>query len=194
MSFLLQIYCPLDEPSDAFHRAIYIFCCASDACVATEPDKAILALRCQLPRQNPFYASEPDIPLRTEISEDSLARDWGTKLCALCGCRAASACARCKVMQREIGHCSSHQSYSFFHFAQVTWYCGREHQQLHWQEGGHRQTCGKGENIIPSLNPKWLESTVTPNDTATNVKLQAAPQKRMLPLSLLFPAYSLHMS
>ncbi len=104
MSFLLQIYCPLDEPSDAFHRVIYLFCCTNDTCVTTEPNKALLALRCQLPRQNPFYANVPGSPQVTEVSgDDSLdAQDWGTKLCALCGCRAVSACTGCKVVRGGI--------------------------------------------------------------------------------------------
>ncbi len=44
----------------------------------------------------------------------------------------------------------------------MTWYCGKEHQQLHWRVGGHMQICGKGENIIPSLNPKWVDSMQPP--------------------------------
>jgi hypothetical protein len=27
MSFLLQIYCPVDEVPDAYHRSIYVYCC-----------------------------------------------------------------------------------------------------------------------------------------------------------------------
>ncbi|CAM9427978.1 unnamed protein product, partial [Choristocarpus tenellus] len=27
MSFLIQLYCPLDEEESAFHRCLYVFCC-----------------------------------------------------------------------------------------------------------------------------------------------------------------------
>ncbi|RHY30012.1 hypothetical protein DYB32_004687 [Aphanomyces invadans] len=32
MSFLLQIYCPLDHPDQAFHRSLYLFCCRTSDC------------------------------------------------------------------------------------------------------------------------------------------------------------------
>ena len=30
---LYQIYCPLDDPPDAFHRMLYLFCCSDGSCV-----------------------------------------------------------------------------------------------------------------------------------------------------------------
>lgn len=32
LAFILQIYCPLDDPPGAFHRALYIFCCRKPRC------------------------------------------------------------------------------------------------------------------------------------------------------------------
>jgi pre-rRNA-processing protein TSR4 len=32
LSFLLQIYCPLDDQPDAFHRSLYVFCCRKPGC------------------------------------------------------------------------------------------------------------------------------------------------------------------
>ncbi|EKU21803.1 programmed cell death protein 2 [Nannochloropsis gaditana CCMP526] len=32
LSFVLQIYCPLDEPEEAFHRALYVFVCQKFRC------------------------------------------------------------------------------------------------------------------------------------------------------------------
>ena len=47
MIFLLQIYCPLDEVDDAFHRSLYIFICKKKSCV----DKgSVKCLRNQLSR------------------------------------------------------------------------------------------------------------------------------------------------
>ena len=34
LSFLVQIYCPLDDEDDAFHRSIYVFCCRNPQCSA----------------------------------------------------------------------------------------------------------------------------------------------------------------
>ena len=32
LTFLVQIYCPLDEIPDAFHRSLYVFCCRNPDC------------------------------------------------------------------------------------------------------------------------------------------------------------------
>jgi pre-rRNA-processing protein TSR4 len=58
MQFLLQIYCPIDaNPDDAFHRSIYLFISPTGDHLATPG--AVKALRCQLPRVNPFYSDQP---------------------------------------------------------------------------------------------------------------------------------------
>ncbi|XP_053991271.1 programmed cell death protein 2-like [Hylaeus volcanicus] len=75
MTFVLQIYASRDQPSDAFHRSIYIFAC----CNCTE---TFIALRCQLPKHNRFY---PPIPadVLTEVSSED---DCLTKhCCVVCG-------------------------------------------------------------------------------------------------------------
>lgn len=33
LTFLLQLYCPLDEPKSAFHRCLYLFICRKRSCV-----------------------------------------------------------------------------------------------------------------------------------------------------------------
>ncbi|RLN73335.1 hypothetical protein BBJ28_00018047 [Nothophytophthora sp. Chile5] len=55
LSFLLQVYCPLDEQSDAFHRSLYVFVCRAAGCSQQGDGKAF---RLQLPRENAFYAGE----------------------------------------------------------------------------------------------------------------------------------------
>ncbi|DAZ92708.1 TPA: hypothetical protein N0F65_012833 [Lagenidium giganteum] len=110
LSFLLQIYCPLDEEVDAFHRSLYVFCCRSAGCPKQGRGKVF---RCQLPRENAFYAAESDAP----PCERS---DTGVSLCALCGQRAAFTCSACHVAE----------------------YCCKAHQKDHWNKG-HKADCAK---------------------------------------------------
>ncbi|CAN0256705.1 unnamed protein product, partial [Ectocarpus sp. 12 AP-2014] len=56
LSFLVQLYCPLDHEDDAFHRCLYVFCCPKASC---SKNSSVKALRCQLPRENDFYPYEP---------------------------------------------------------------------------------------------------------------------------------------
>eukprot|EP00878_Enallax_costatus_P023023 GHUV01024470.1.p1 GENE.GHUV01024470.1~~GHUV01024470.1.p1 ORF type:complete len:305 (+),score=72.67 GHUV01024470.1:738-1652(+) len=81
MRFLLQVYCPVDDnPIDAFHRMIFLF-------ISPRGDElhqrgAVRALRCQLPRANPFYGDSPapasqkaPQPLQESEQQLSLERD-----------------------------------------------------------------------------------------------------------------------
>jgi len=52
--FLLQIYCPLEENKNSFHRTIYIFFC-KDCWIRTN---AVKILRVQLPEQSEYYKGE----------------------------------------------------------------------------------------------------------------------------------------
>ena len=77
MAFLLQIYCPLDDPPDAFHRSLYVFCCRRPACFDYGN---LLCLRSQLPKANAIYSADPDLVPETESASA------GPKLCFTCGC------------------------------------------------------------------------------------------------------------
>lgn len=72
----LQIYCPIDELDNAFHRSIYLFCCKRKDCLKLG---SIKALRSQLSRVNPYYTYDPanstaDLPVQKKAA-----------LCGLCG-------------------------------------------------------------------------------------------------------------
>jgi pre-rRNA-processing protein TSR4 len=59
LRFLLQVYAPPPEEVEnveAFHRTMFLFV-SSEGGKLTQPG-TVRALRCQLPRYNPFYASE----------------------------------------------------------------------------------------------------------------------------------------
>ena len=109
LSFLLQLYCPLDEEPTAFHRMLYLFCCRHGACAERQLP---VALRCQLPRANRFYAHGS-----TEPAPEPLASQ--AKLCAVCGQKGPLVCSACKGES----------------------YCSKAHQKLAWKAGGHKTHC-----------------------------------------------------
>ncbi|KAG6620795.1 Programmed cell death protein 2 [Phytophthora cinnamomi] len=89
LSFLLQIYCPLDEQADAFHRSLYVFVCRAAGCSRQGDGKAF---RLQLPRDNAFYAAEGGATQLKAVGDP-------VDLCALCGQRATLTCSACHVAQ-----------------------------------------------------------------------------------------------
>ena len=111
MTFLLQIYCPLDDVEDAFHRSLYIFVCKKKKCVDSGNIKC---LRCQLGRDNEYYPYMSKSAKTIEKMKESRVQP---KLCNLCGCRAPSVCSRCKLVS----------------------YCSREHQAKDWKD--HKRCC-----------------------------------------------------
>jgi pre-rRNA-processing protein TSR4 len=122
MTFLLQLYCPLDEFEGAFHRALYVFICRKKKCVDSGSMKCF---RCQLPKANEFYPFNPDA-VASEFTSSKIEALKSRHLCELCGCRAPHICSNCK---------SAH-------------YCSREHQKSHWRL--HKLTCGKSDSELPT--------------------------------------------
>jgi hypothetical protein len=61
MSFILQIYAPLDDEDEdgsvrGFHRSLFVFCCTSKLCPFD--NQSVRVIRQQLRRKNPFYAHD----------------------------------------------------------------------------------------------------------------------------------------
>ncbi|KAK5581241.1 hypothetical protein RB653_001272 [Dictyostelium firmibasis] len=130
MAFLMQIYAPIDENEDSFHRMVHIFCCKDPRC------GYYAAVRTQLPQVNSFYPSDADERKYDENYEDLYKQQPEyTKnrqnTCDYCGCFAKSNCSGCKKV----------------------YYCSKEHQQLDW-ELGHSEQCKllKDLNIIDINN------------------------------------------
>ncbi|KAL3092360.1 hypothetical protein niasHS_007569 [Heterodera schachtii] len=119
MAFLLQVYCP-DEPSHAFHRTIFIFVCRKGNCSKINAAPNFAAFRCQLSRENAFFSAESALcpSVVGEVSDPFFDPSLFARLCVVCGCRAASRCARCARR----------------------WYCGREHQIIDWNTA-HKGKC-----------------------------------------------------
>ncbi|CAM9472794.1 unnamed protein product, partial [Ectocarpus fasciculatus] len=83
LSFVLQIYCPLDSPDSAYHRCLYTFCCRKASCVQGGR-YSFFSVKC-------FRAqcSKKEWENRAEVA---------STLCAVCGCNSPLACSRCKTV------------------------------------------------------------------------------------------------
>ena len=57
--FLLQVYAPDNNSSQAFHRTIFLFICTTNSCWTESDRSPVLVLRSQLCRDNDYYPSSP---------------------------------------------------------------------------------------------------------------------------------------
>jgi len=127
--FLLQVYAPDNDVSDAFHRSIFVFICKKDSCWTQSPPP-ILVLRSQLARDNPYYPYEP--PQDGPDWRSDLVVGVQCPVCVVCGARGDLRCARCRAV------C----------------YCGQGCQKLDWRSG-HKRLCQEGGQYQPS-NVNWV--------------------------------------
>ncbi|KAF9607484.1 hypothetical protein IFM89_036081 [Coptis chinensis] len=138
LQFLIQVYASLDNKESTFHRTLFVFMCPSMACLLKDqheqwkrkPEKqlrSVKVFRCQLPRSNPYYSSEP--PRYDNSDKPSCA---GAALCSWCGTwRGDKVCSSCK---------STH-------------YCSKMHQNMHWRSG-HKQDCQRMSISLQSSDSK----------------------------------------
>ncbi|KAK3151362.1 hypothetical protein QOZ80_3AG0244930 [Eleusine coracana subsp. coracana] len=125
LQFVLQVYAPIEDNSAAFHRTLFMFMCPSMACLRRDqheqwkhkqgsPCRSMKVFRCQLPRTNAFYSSEP--PKRNGSDKPLCA---GAPVCHWCGTwKGDKICSSCKKAR----------------------YCSEKHQALHWRIG-HKNDC-----------------------------------------------------
>ncbi|KAG2552587.1 hypothetical protein PVAP13_9KG470900 [Panicum virgatum] len=140
MQFVLQIYAPIEDNAAAFHRTLFVFMCPSMACLLRDqheqwnhrhgnPCRSIKVFRCQLPRTNAFYSTEPP---KHDCSDKPLCP--GAPVCHWCGTwKGDKICSSCKK----------------------TRYCSEKHQALHWRTG-HKNDClqhGKPDAMTQS----WMD-------------------------------------
>ncbi|PON40533.1 Programmed cell death protein [Parasponia andersonii] len=118
LHFMLQVYAP-EDVEYAFHRTLFVFICTSMACLRQDqheqwkrhpnkPSRSVKVFRCQLPRDNPFYSSEPP-------KKDDKPSGAGVPLCTWCGTwKGIKACSSCqkalycsekhRVKHSQLGH------------------------------------------------------------------------------------------
>ncbi|KAL6040787.1 Programmed cell death protein 2 [Balamuthia mandrillaris] len=143
MPLLLQVYAPLSH-EDTYHRFLYVFACKDGACHQRLPNGSFKVLRCQLPKDNPYYlpvlpSPSPSSPSQqqkpnkekekeetdteSECEEDDDAPRYRFvppstfTTCIICGAGAPKRCGKCKAAH----------------------YCSRAHQVLHWPQ--HKLQC-----------------------------------------------------
>ncbi|XP_043855613.1 programmed cell death protein 2 isoform X2 [Dromiciops gliroides] len=122
LAFLLQLYAPLPDRADAFHRSLLVFCCREPPCCA-----ALRVFRNQLPRKNDHYPYEPPSEEPPDEEDDSLSLQLrsGVHLCRVCGCLGPKVCSKC------------HKAH----------YCSKDHQILDWKLG-HKQSCTTSDEAL----------------------------------------------
>ncbi|GLD97470.1 hypothetical protein PINS_up006154 [Pythium insidiosum] len=135
LAFLLQIYCPLDDQPDAFHRSLYVFCCRQTGCAKQSQARAF---RCQLPRENAFYPATSGV-------QDFVSTEQLPALCVLCGQRASFTCSACKVAQ----YCSKEHQKDHWSHGHKTDCAACQEQQRVIESETHREA-------LRETGSKWL--------------------------------------
>ncbi|KAG6472004.1 hypothetical protein ZIOFF_069459 [Zingiber officinale] len=123
--YFCAIYAPISDKESTFHRMLYVFLCPSMICLLQnqyeqwkhreeDPRRSVKVFRCQLPRFNAFYSSEP--PRRDGNDKPLIV---GAALCSWCGTwKGEKVCSSCKRAR----------------------YCSKKHQARHWKSG-HKIQC-----------------------------------------------------
>ena len=115
-NFLLQVYSPVEENPDAFHRTFFVFICNDPSCCKQNKSDNLYVFRSQLARQNDFYSPEP--PKELPVQHEPAASQF-QKICIVCGCVGPKTCGKCHAVS----------------------YCSKEHQTIDWKTG-HNKSCG----------------------------------------------------
>ncbi|CAI9105378.1 OLC1v1004288C1 [Oldenlandia corymbosa var. corymbosa] len=157
LQFLLQVYAPLSQKESTFHRTLFVFMCTSMSCLLKDqhdqwkrrPEKAsrsVKVFRCQLPRLNSFYSSEP--PRNNGSDKPSTA---GAVLCSWCGTwRGDKTCGDCRKVR----------------------YCSEKHQTAHWRSG-HKVECR--QPFLAPVTPESTSNAVS-SDTQKVASKNIWPQ------------------
>ena len=124
---LLQVYAPHTDDPETYHRTLFVFMCTNSQCFKQGSSNPFKVFRCQLSKQNPYYA---DVSIESDSEPNSLeALHDSSKLltdvplslpslCCVCGSPGPSRCGQCL----SVNYCSSY------------------HQLIHWKNG-HKVDC-----------------------------------------------------
>jgi len=120
--FLCQVYAPVEQRDDCFHRTLFVFLCPSAECCLPNESRNLRVVRCQLPRRNDFFSYAP--PVESEAWTPDVVVEDVSKVCKVCNLRGTSHCAKCRKAN----------------------YCSRQHQVLDWK-AGHKQECASDSGL-----------------------------------------------
>ncbi|KAI3852415.1 hypothetical protein MKW92_012731 [Papaver armeniacum] len=147
LEFLLQVYAPIFGKESTFHRTLFVFMCSSMICLVQDqhqqwkrrPEKqcrSVKVLRCQLPRSNAYYSSEPP-----ESDKASRSPVVGAALCNWCGTwKGDKVCSDCRNAR----------------------YCSKRHQAVHWEKE-HKHKCELSSQVV-GRNFFWPEFEIFNRD------------------------------
>lgn len=123
--FLMQVYAPLSERDDTFHRMLLLFVCTKESCQVQNSSSNFKVIRSQLPLINQFYSNKP--PNEDSISDEDVAlfpdASKFQNLCEVCGVSSSKKCSKCKKV----------------------FYCSRDHQTMDWKFY-HKKKCGQEDS------------------------------------------------
>jgi pre-rRNA-processing protein TSR4 len=91
LTFVAQLYAPLETPERAFHRSLYVFACAQ----CDDATRSVRVLRAQLAKKNEYYpsnGSNTDNKEEEEWVKHQPGHHHGEFLCAVCGLIAKGKC------------------------------------------------------------------------------------------------------
>ncbi|XP_003215925.4 programmed cell death protein 2 [Anolis carolinensis] len=135
-AFLLQLYAPLGDQAQAFHRSLFLFACRHAACYGPRAPPGggggLKAFRNQLSRKNDTYSYDPppEEPPLVPLPSVNLQLKCGANLCRVCGCLGPKRCSKC------------HKAH----------YCSQDHQLLDWK-AGHKASCLQSDDQTNSVIP-----------------------------------------
>ncbi|CAI2368132.1 unnamed protein product [Moneuplotes crassus] len=71
LTFIGQIYCPLGEKEETFHRMLYIYACLKGKCVVS--CESVRVFRCSLAQSNKYFSELPPNYSLLELSDAAIA-------------------------------------------------------------------------------------------------------------------------
>ena len=120
---LLQIYAPLSDSPETFHRSVFVFVCLDSKCHTTSSNEPFRVFRSSLPQMNPYYHDPPDDDEESDDKDRMQSPAIDTQanvapVCFVCGGWAPQKCGSCQKVH----------------------YCSRDHQKSDWTSG-HKKVC-----------------------------------------------------
>jgi pre-rRNA-processing protein TSR4 len=189
MTFLVQVYAPLDDFPQAFHRDLCVFFCTR--CPVSCLESAV-CIRLQLDEKNPYYPGESDeLAPNWPVPDRSSWTIYGSSPRATLEKRYAllvetveekelkiedfeddddeDAASQAKKGPQPCEICSKPTS-TRCSACRSVFYCCREHQAEHWSKGGHKAQCKDLQDA--RVTQKELDQSAAMGDVRVQSRLE----------------------